>query len=223
MPFVRPAAAPVRRLVDPTDARNIKVLINECDLRSTTAERIRVMRHKCPEAHHRPVTRSTRPPAGHSAPPVKLGYCHQMPGQVLRQPYPFQLPFPILGGDVRVSISRFSASEYSRATPCMSCDRGPVSSYIRPRCGPGSARTHATTRAASAAPTGLVLSRPNGSSMRPWSRSLGPVSRSKKPSRKTVGRIVTTDRPGHASACPLSHSARVGPTHRRGLGRSPAR
>src|SRR5437016_9121636 len=81
-------------------------------------------------------------------------------------------------------ISRFSASENSRATPCMSCDRGPVSSYIRPRCGAGSARTAATTRATSAVETGLVLPRPNGSSMRPRSRTVGPVSGKKKPSEE---------------------------------------
>src|SRR5262249_12836667 len=50
--------------------------------------------------------------------------------------------------------SRFSACANSRATPCMSCERGPVSSYIRPMCGPGSARTVAITRATSAAATG---------------------------------------------------------------------
>src|SRR5215510_7004304 len=32
----------------------------------------------------------------------QLGHRHQMPGQVLWQPLLFQLPFPILGGDVRV-------------------------------------------------------------------------------------------------------------------------
>ena len=48
------------------------------------------------------------------------------------------------------------------------------------------------TRATSTAATGLVLPRPNGSSIRPRSRTLGPVRGRKKPSRKTVGRIVTT-------------------------------
>src|SRR5207245_10472996 len=92
----------------------------------------------------------------------------------------------------------------------MSCDRGPVSSYIRPRCGPGAARTAATTRATSAAATGEVLPRPNGSSMRPRSRTVGPTRRRKKPSRKTVGRMVTTGRPDR------SEERRVGKEGRRG-------
>src|SRR3989442_811680 len=91
--------------------------------------------------------------------------------------------------------SRLSASENSRATPCMSCDRGPVSSYIRPRCGPGSARTAATTRATSAAATGEVLPRPNGTTMRPRLRTVG-AARGEKLSRNIVGRMVTTRQAG---------------------------
>ena len=99
-------------------------------LRSTTAELIRVKRHKFPDAHRRPAghpLHAVRQPVIPTR-PVQLGHRHQMPGQVLRQPRLFQLPFPILGGMSEYVTSRFSASEYSRATPCMSCDRGPVSS-----------------------------------------------------------------------------------------------
>jgi len=74
--------------VDPADARKRKVLIDEFDLRSTTAELIRVMRHNFPDAD--------RQPAGHPLHTVRhpvipthavqLGHRHQMPGQVLRQP-----------------------------------------------------------------------------------------------------------------------------------------
>src|SRR6516165_7220277 len=62
----------------------------------------------------------------------------------------------------------------------------------------------ATTRATSAEATGEVLPRPNGSSIRPRSPTLGPVRGRKKPSRKTVGRMMTTGRPNHASACSLA-------------------
>jgi hypothetical protein len=50
---------PTRLAVDQTDAWKKRVLIDEFDLRSTTAELIRVMRHKFSDAHRRPVTRST--------------------------------------------------------------------------------------------------------------------------------------------------------------------
>src|SRR5215472_6725295 len=47
----------------------------------------------------RPVTRST-PSASRSyrPAPVQLAHRHQVPGEVLRQPRPFELPFPIVGG-----------------------------------------------------------------------------------------------------------------------------
>ncbi len=51
------------------------------------------------------------------------------------------------------------------------------------------------TRATSVVATGDVLPRPNGSSIRLRSRTVGPVTGRKKPSRKTVGRMVTTGRP----------------------------
>src|SRR5262245_60164934 len=73
-------------------------------LRSTTAELIRVKRHKCPDAHRRPAgdpLHAGRQPVIPTC-PVQLGHRHQMPGQVLRKPRPVQLPFPILGGDVSV-------------------------------------------------------------------------------------------------------------------------
>jgi hypothetical protein len=47
----------------------------------------------------------------------------------------------------------------------------------------------------------IRLSPGNGSSMRCRSRTQGPVSGGKKPSGNTVGRIVTTGKPDHASVC----------------------
>ena len=73
-------------------------------LRSTTAKLIRVKRHKFSDAHRRPAgdpLHAVRHPVIPTR-AVQLGHRHQMPGQLLRQPYPLQLPFPILGGDVRV-------------------------------------------------------------------------------------------------------------------------
>src|SRR5262245_17951641 len=70
--------------------------------RSTTAELIRVERHEVPDARRRPACHSLHTVCHPVIPtrPVQLGHRHQVPGQVLRQPHPFQLPFPILGGDV---------------------------------------------------------------------------------------------------------------------------
>ena len=73
-------------------------------LRSTTAELIRVRRHKFPDAHRRPAGNPLHTVRHADIPtrPVQVGHRHQMPVQVVRQPRPFQLPFPILGGDVTV-------------------------------------------------------------------------------------------------------------------------
>ena len=68
------------------------------------AELLGVQRHKFPDAHRRPAghpLHTVRQPVVPTR-PIQLGHRHQMPGQVLRQPLPFQLPIPILGGDVRV-------------------------------------------------------------------------------------------------------------------------
>src|SRR6202040_2166278 len=65
----------------------------------------------------------------------------------------------------------------------------------------------ATTRATSAAATGEVLPRPNGTTMRPRLRTVG-AARGEKLSRNIVGRMVTTGRPDHASACSLSQCCR---------------
>ena len=65
-------------------------------LRSTTAELIRVKRHKFPDAHRRPAghpLHAVRQPVIPTR-PVQLGHRHQMPGQVLRQPLPFSAPVP---------------------------------------------------------------------------------------------------------------------------------
>ena len=73
-------------------------------LRPTTAELIRVKRHKFPDAHRRPAGHPLHAVRHSVIPtrPVQRGHRHQMPGQVVRQPRPFQLPFPILRGDVRL-------------------------------------------------------------------------------------------------------------------------
>jgi hypothetical protein len=69
-----------------------------------TAERIRVKRHEFPDAHRRPAGHPHHAVCHPIIPTraVQLGHRHQMPGQVLSQPHPLQLPFPILRGDVRV-------------------------------------------------------------------------------------------------------------------------
>jgi hypothetical protein len=69
-------------------------------LRSTTAELIRVKRHEFPDAHRRPAGHALHAVRQPIIPtrPVQLGHRHRMPRQVLRQPMPFQLPFPVLGG-----------------------------------------------------------------------------------------------------------------------------
>jgi hypothetical protein len=73
-------------------------------LRSTTAELICVKGHKVPDAHRRPAGYPLHAVRHAVIPirPVQLGHRHQMPGQVIRQSHLLQLPFPILGGDVRV-------------------------------------------------------------------------------------------------------------------------
>src|SRR3989441_1070678 len=73
-------------------------------LSPTTAELIRVKRHKFPDAHRRPAghpLHAVRQPVIPTR-PVQLGHRQQMQGQVLRQSRLLQLPFPILGGNVSV-------------------------------------------------------------------------------------------------------------------------
>ena len=98
--------------------------------RSTTAELIRVERHKVPDAHGRPSghpLHAVRQPVVPTC-PVQLGHRHQMPGHVLRQPLPFQLPFPLLVGDVVVRDLTVQRVRVLAGDVVMSCDRGPVSS-----------------------------------------------------------------------------------------------
>src|SRR5262249_1716658 len=66
-------------------------------------------------------------------------------------------------------------------------------------CGPGSSRIAATARATSTDETGEVLPAPMGSGSSSASRTLAAARSRKKPSRKTVGRTVTTGRPDHKS------------------------
>ena len=69
-------------------------------------------------------------------------------------------------------------------------------------------------RATSAAATGEVWPRPNGSSRRPRSRTVGPA-RGTKLSRNIVGRMGTTGRPDHASTCSPSQCCRCCHGHAR--------
>src|SRR5207245_2648599 len=73
-------------------------------LRSTTAELIRVKRHKFADAHPRPAGQPLHAVGQPVIPtrPVQLAHRHEMPGEVLRHPPLLDPAFPILGGDVRV-------------------------------------------------------------------------------------------------------------------------
>jgi hypothetical protein len=85
--------------------------------------------------------------------------------------------------------------------------------------GAGSSRTTDTARATSSAEIGEVLPQPIGSANSSASRTPGVASSLKKPSRKTVGRMVTTGRPDHVgegrrAEPPMSSSAKASPYHR---------
>src|SRR5262249_20736831 len=72
--------------------------------RPPTAEATRVKRPNPPGAHRRaagPPLHAVREPVIPTC-PVQLAHRHQVTGQVLRQPRPCELPFPIVGGDVGV-------------------------------------------------------------------------------------------------------------------------
>jgi hypothetical protein len=146
-------------------------------LRPTTAELIRVQRHKFPDAHRRPAGRPLHPVRQPViAPrPVQLGHCHQMPGQVVRQPRPFQLPFPILGGDVRVRDLTVQRVRVLPGDPVhvLRPRTGELvyPAQVRPRVGEDGSDYPSDIRRG----TGEALPRPNGSSIRPRSRTLGPV------------------------------------------------
>src|SRR3984957_15371591 len=62
-------------------------------------------------------------------------------------------------------------------------------------CGEGSSRTTDTARATSTAEIGEVLPPPIGSASSSASRTPGAAKSRKNPSRKTVGRMITTGRP----------------------------
>src|SRR5262249_21567860 len=80
------------------------VLFDSTPLRSTTAELIRVTRHKFANAHRGPV----RQPLYVVCHPVipalamQLAHLHEVVSQVLRHFLSFQLPFPFSGGNVKV-------------------------------------------------------------------------------------------------------------------------
>ena len=101
--------------------------------------------------------------------------------------------------------SRFSGSENSRATPCMSCNRGPVSSYfrqVRPKVGEdGSDYPSDISRG------GRRGVAPPERQFHAASIADGRTGEGEKLSRNIIGRMVTTGRPGHASACSLSRAA----------------
>ena len=70
-------------------------------LRPTTAELIRVKRHKFPDAHRRPAghpLHAVRQPVI-PARPVQLGHRQQMQGQVLRQSLLLSAPVPNSRGE----------------------------------------------------------------------------------------------------------------------------
>ena len=73
-------------------------------LGATSAELLRVKRHKFPNAHRRssghPLD-AVRPPVI-TTPPVQLAHRQKMPRQMLRHTSPFQPLFPLLGADVGV-------------------------------------------------------------------------------------------------------------------------
>jgi len=68
-------------------------------------------------------------------------------------------------------------------------------------CGARSSRTTDTARATCTAQIGEILPRPIGSASSSASRAPGTAKNWKNPSRKTVGRIVTTGRPDQDKAC----------------------
>src|SRR4051812_27366749 len=95
-------------------------------LRSTTAEPIRVKRHKFPDTHRRPSSQplhAIRQPVVPTR-SVQLRHRHQMPDQVLLQSYPFQLPFPILRPDVNVR---------DLTVQCIRVLLGDAANVLRPR------------------------------------------------------------------------------------------
>src|SRR5271166_5323563 len=71
-------------------------------------------------------------------------------------------------------------------------------------CGAGSSRIKDTARATSTAEIGEVLPLPIDSANLSASRTPAATKRRKKPSRKTVGRTVTTGSPDHDRACSAS-------------------
>src|SRR6266404_9937115 len=73
-----------------------------CLLGATSAELLRVKRHKFPDAHRRPAGHpldAVRPPVITTR-PMQLAHRQKMPRQMLWQTLPFQLLFPLLGADV---------------------------------------------------------------------------------------------------------------------------
>jgi hypothetical protein len=125
-----------------TDARKGMMLIDEFDLRSTTAELIRVMRHKFPDAHRW--------------------------GDVTVRDLTVQR-VRLFPGDP-VHVLRLRTGEFV------------CPAQVRPRVGEdGSDYPSDSSRG-----NWRGLARPNGSSIPPRLRTLGPVRGRKKPSRKTV-------------------------------------
>src|SRR5260370_9584189 len=88
-----------RNSEDITEKSCSRALGAVCLLGATSAELLRVKRHKFPDAHRRP--------AGHpldavrlpviTTRPVQLAHRQKMPRQILRHTLPFQLLFPLLG------------------------------------------------------------------------------------------------------------------------------
>ena len=148
-----------------------------------------------------------RPPAGHTDPPGATRPSSPDAGSGAPATRPFQLPFPILGGDVSV---RDLTVQRVREFP------GDPVHVLRPRTGefvdPAQVRPR-VGEDGSDYPSDI--SRGNRRGLAPPERQFdaasvadGRTGEGKKLSRNIVGRTVTTGRPDHASACSLSQCCR---------------
>src|SRR6266478_5461647 len=118
-----------------------------CLLGATSAELLRVKRHKFPYAHRRPAGHpldAVRPPVIATR-PVQLAHRQKMPRQMLRHTLPFQHLFPLLGADVGVRDLSVQRVREFAGDPIQVLRLRTGEFVIRPRCGTGSASTAATT------------------------------------------------------------------------------
>src|SRR5437016_4578987 len=92
-------------LVFRDEARAQRVVWRGGPFGSTTAELIRVKRHKFPDAHRELASHPLHTVCQSVVPTgaVQLAHRHQMMGKVIWQPELLQRPFPIVSGNVSVS------------------------------------------------------------------------------------------------------------------------